>query len=124
MSLQKAQLKKQLQSQFSQMKAELDVLKGRCSQLQKECSLKERSLNQIKQRIEEMDTDDKIVLSEHATLRYFERCLGYDLKFVEKTIITDELKNLVKMLGGSGTYPVGDFRVVMKNNTIMTIVKP
>jgi len=55
-------------------------------------------------------------------MRYFERVKGFNIIDIEKEILTDEVLDLVDKLGGTGGYPNKDFKVLMKNFTVTTVV--
>lgn len=61
------------------------------------------------------------IISEHALLRYIQRIEGRDMTTVIAKILTPETINRIKILG-DGEYPVEDFKVVVKNNVIVTII--
>lgn len=66
---------------------------------------------------------EEIVCSQHAFVRYFERVKGIDIQQVEKDIITDDIKNMVETLGGTGEFPHKEgFILVMKDKIITTII--
>ena len=52
----------------------------------------ERNLGKIREEIKKLKEGNKIIVSEHAMLRYIERVLGIDLKEIERRILTDEVK--------------------------------
>jgi len=62
----------------------------------------------------------ELKVTEHAMLRYFERVLGFNLEEIEEKIVS-EISEAQKELG-NGTYPSGVFKVVVKENTIVTII--
>ena len=61
----------------------------------------------IKRRVKKLKEGNKVIVSEHAMLRYIERVLGIDLKEIENRILTDEIKEQLKQL------EVGDFPLMM-----------
>ena len=64
---------------------------------------------------------NKIIVSEHAMLRYIERVLGIDLKEIERRILTDEVKEQYKIVG-NGRFPINDeFRALIRDNVVVTI---
>jgi hypothetical protein len=113
---------KMLQTKLEKEKQDFDVLQLEVSNKQKELAVKQRSIQSLKNAISQMNHTDKVKISEHALLRYFERVLGFDLKEVEQWILTDEVQNMIKTLGGNGKYPNEKFTVVMKNYTVTTII--
>ena len=59
-------------------------------------------------------------VSEHAMLRYISRVHGIDLKELESHILTEGLKNAMKL--GASTYKVDGYRYSIKNNVVTTIM--
>jgi len=55
--------------------------------------------------------------------RYFERVKGYDLEDIKKEILTDQVKEMVSVLGSTGKYPNNDYQIVLKDNIVVTINK-
>lgn len=62
----------------------------------------------------------ELKVTEHAMLRYFERVLGFNLEEIEEKIVSG-ISETQKELG-NGTYPSGLFKVVVKENTVVTII--
>lgn len=79
-------------------------------------------INQVKREISNLSNDKTPIISEHAILRYLERVKGLNIKEVENEILTEDVLKLIDTLGPNGTYPVDNFRIVLKNNVITTIV--
>jgi len=113
---------KGLNSQLKIMQADADLLKYELSNKQKEYLSKRNKIKYLKQEIESIENNQNIKVSQHAIVRYFERVKGFDIKEVEKDILTKEVLNLVEKLGGTGGYPNKDFRVIMKNFTVTTVI--
>lgn len=122
MNLKRTREIKGLISQLNKMKGDFEVLKSEISSKQKELSSKNKLIKEIQQKIDKLQDNGEIHISEHAFIRYFERVKGYDLKEIEKDILTEDVLKLIEQLGGSGKYPNKDFQVVMKDYTVTTIV--
>ena len=72
----------------------------------------------IKRRVKKRN---KVIVSEHAMLRYIERVLGIDLKEIENRILTDEIKEQYKIVG-SRRFSINDeFRTLIRDNVVVTI---
>lgn len=63
----------------------------------------------------------KLVVSEHAILRYFERVMKFDIEEIKKKILPDEQENQIKVLG-SGTFSVETHRLKVRNGVVITIL--
>jgi hypothetical protein len=120
-ALEKQQTIKGLKSQLAKAQGKAKALKVAASQANREYSEAANKAKQLQIKIDAYSQVKEISITEHAMLRYFERVLEYDIEEVEGKIITNELKRMVDTLGGDGTYPVGDFSVVMRNYRIVTI---
>lgn len=86
----------------------------------------QRKYNELKKervslitKIEDMNKGE-LKVTEHAMLRYFERVLGFNLEEIEEKIVSG-VSEAQKDLG-NGTYPSGLFKVVVKENTVVTII--
>jgi len=79
-------------------------------------------LKQVKQELSSLLDKKEIRLSEHAVLRYFERVKKCDLQAIEKEIMTDELKETVRFLGGSADIKRNGYTIIIKNYIIVTII--
>lgn len=76
----------------------------------------------LESQIANLKRNKKLIVTEHALLRYCERVLGINLKEVEAEILSPEIIELVEKLGGTGQYPNRDFKVVIKNFVITTVL--
>lgn len=67
--------------------------------------------------------ENPLKVSDHALMRYMERCKGFDLDAVRSEIITEDLVRLYNQLG-NGQYPtgIGTTRVVIEDGVIVTIL--
>jgi hypothetical protein len=63
----------------------------------------------------------RIVVSEHAILRYLERVRGIDLDDIKKEILPEHVEAQVRTLG-NGTYPVGQTHKARVQNNVITTV--
>ena len=65
----------------------------------------------------------RVIISEHAMLRYLQRVKGLDLDAICREIITDDLQAQIQTLG-DGKYPIGNgYRVQVVNQTIVTVIE-
>ena len=113
---------KSLQTQLSQSESELKVLLEKQKISAKEYSEALKKNKKLKETIEKFK-QGQLIVSEHAILRYLERIKGIDIEEIKNAILTENLKNMVSTLGISGTYPVEDFRVKLKDGVIITVIK-
>lgn len=113
---------KGLRSQAKIMKGDLDTLKFDLGTKQREYTAKLHSLKDLNAKIESFEKKQEPSVSEHAIVRYLERIKGYDIAEIEKEILSEEVLELVEKLGGTGGYPNGEFKVLMKNYTVTTVI--
>ena len=112
---------KGLSSQIKKLTGDSEALKIEISNKQKERSNKIKTIKELQKQIDFFKQNKKPTVSEHAIVRYFERIKGFDISEIEKEILSEEVLKLVETLGGKGTYPNKDFRVIMNNFTVTTI---
>jgi hypothetical protein len=113
---------KQLKSQLNIMLADADALKIEAANKQREYNQKLQAIDKLKFEMAKLNNSEKLKVSEHAIVRYFERVKGFDIEQVEKEILSEKVLILVDKLGGNGSYPNDGFSVVMKNYTVTTVV--
>jgi len=83
----------------------------------------ESQIAKMRKEIEDLKNEENgIIVSEHAILRYFERVLGFNIEDVKKQILPDDVHHKIKLLGGSGSYPVDNYRIKVKDGVIVTIL--
>ena len=118
---------KEIQSQISKKRGEIDALKLEIGQKQKELSLKEKQLEELNNRLNKMFVGStQLQATEHSMLRFLERVKGLDLREVEKEMLSDpKLIEAINTLGGNGTFPYkNQFQFVIRNNSIITVKDP
>jgi hypothetical protein len=89
---------------------------------QREVSQKKYAIDVLKEQIFKMNNKKSIKVSEHAILRYLERISGLEIDNIEKLILNDEVLDMINKLGGNGAYPTNEFKVVLKNYVVTTII--
>ena len=114
---------KNLQVQLNKLEGERQALKIQLSNTQKEYQLKQKTIKSIQNKIVKYNSKDNIEVSEHAIIRYFERVLGYDIEQIKSKILTNEIISLTQTLGGNGSYPNDGFKIILKNFTVVTLLK-
>lgn len=118
----KEELKK-LQSLLIKQKSEIDLIRRERQLINERLSLAERNLRNTEEELKKLKTGNKIIVSEHAVLRYLERTMELDLKAVENEILTEETVKQYRTLG-NGKYPVSNgCKAVIKDNVVLTITK-
>ena len=116
----KEELKK-LNTLQVKLQSEIEAIKIERESLNNKLQSAERNLGKIQEEIKKLKEGNKIIVSEHAMLRYIERVLGINLKEIEKRILTDEVKEQYKIVG-NGRFPINDeFRALIRDNVVVTI---
>lgn len=119
---QKEELKK-LQSLLIKQKSEIDLIRRERQLINERLSVAERNLKNTEEELKKLKTGNKIIVSEHAVLRYLERTMELDLKAVENEILSKEVVSQYRTLG-NGKYPVSNgYKAVIKDNVVLTITK-
>ena len=119
---QKEELKK-LQSLLIKQKSEIDLIRRERQLINERLSVAEKNLRNTEEELKKLKTGNKIIVSEHAVLRYLERTMELDLKAVENEILTEETVKQYRTLG-NGKYPVSNgCKAVIKDNVVLTITK-
>ncbi len=66
--------------------------------------------------------ESKVIVSEHAILRYLERVMNVDIEQIRSLILTEDNVTLIENMG-SGKYPIGNgMKAVVKNKTVVSVV--
>lgn len=112
---------KGLQTQLAKMEAKIEGLKTEISSAQKELNLLQKEKKSLQERIRHLSGDGKLIVSEHAILRWLERKHGVDLKGIEREILNDEVLRITDTLGGNGEFPNGDMVLIIKQNVVITV---
>ena len=113
---------KGLQGQLQSAKGQAESLKIEVANLQRAYGQKLEVVKGLTSEIAKLNKAPVLRVSEHAMLRYFERVLDCNLAGIESHILTLELRKMVDTLGGSGTFPVEDFSVVVRDYTVVSVL--
>lgn len=123
MALKEKEELKKLQSLMVKQKSEIDLIKRERQLADERLAVAQRNLKKIEEEMKKLKNGNKIIVSEHAILRYLERTMGLDIKAIEKEILTDETLKQYRTLG-NGKYPVENgCKAVIKDNVVITITK-
>ncbi len=112
---------KGLQTQINKLESEISLKKGDISTKQRELGVKIRRLSELNSELKKLQGNKELIVSEHAIIRYLERCRGVNIGEVIAEIKNETITGLYEKLGGSGIYPCDEFKAVVKNNIIVTI---
>lgn len=112
---------KKYQSQLKKLKAKQDVIKNELSNCQQRYNQIKTEILDIQTKINELSSSNKLIVSEHATIRVLERMFEINLSEINQQII-DEILPIYRKLG-DGVIPVKciDLRAVIKNGVVVTV---
>lgn len=96
-----------------------EKIKDREAQLRQ----KETECRKLRQQLKNMRKQFKLKVTDHAMVRYMERCYNISLQHVEEELITPDVQKYYKEFG-DGTYPtgLGSTQVVIKQGAIVTVI--
>jgi hypothetical protein len=113
---------KSLQVQITKISAESEIMLKELRDRQKQYDTHINKLAHLKDKLTKLQkSHEEPIISEHAILRYLERVDGIDLETVKQKIMDEKTKSLVKFMGGNGKITREGFKIIVKNNTIITI---
>jgi len=72
---------------------------------QKEYENKKKIIDELQFKIDKLEKPTTPEVSEHAILRYVERVLDINIENIKKEILSEDVVDMVKKLGGNGGYP-------------------
>ncbi len=101
--------------------AEIEVKK---SELEDQIRAYKGMISTFEKQIHSLRNPDTLRVSEHALVRYFERVEGFDLNKIRDKILSPYIVNMVNTLGNTGTYPLDEYRLVIKDKVVTTILPP
>jgi len=112
---------KAMESHRNNIMAERQVLIFKKEGIDQQLQLCNKQLNEVEKHIR-LHKKKQLTVSDHAIIRYQERIEVIDPALVADKILTPQLRNMVETLG-NGVFPVDDFRVVVQDNTVITVIK-
>lgn len=114
---------KSLQTQEARVRAQLQELKQDQADISKKITTLHAHLQNIEKEIQGLKSPEKILIAEHAILRYLERVKGIDIEAVKKEMIPESVLEQIRTLGGSsGKYPTPTHTVIVKTGVVVTII--
>ncbi len=96
--------------------------KNERKELQNQLSKLGNALHEIKKAREKLHEDYKVIVTEHALLRYFERVLGFDLNEIKSQIVPEKTVEQIRTCQ-SGVFPVNNFKLRVKKGIVITLVR-
>lgn len=106
---------------LSNLNKDLDQLKRESSTVNSKIVKKKREIASIENKINKMHTG-KVIISEHAIIRYLERIEGINMEAVKDKMVNSRTRDAINVLT-SGTFPIQGGRLEVKNNIVITVIK-
>lgn len=114
------EVKSHLASLEGEIEAEELILQKRLQELENKKKIKKS----LQKKAKKLDCPNELQCSEHALVKFFFRVKGYNQEEIEKEIKSEKIKEMMKVVGNSGTFPhENGYSLVIKNNKIVTIIK-
>lgn len=120
MGVETANMLKGLKTQIDREQGELNALLEEQKTVNGKINSKLELLKGLRAKFKSLTTEKKIVVSEHAILRYIERIMGVDLEEVRIKILPEDKKEMIKTLGNA-KYPINGHSIVVKDNIVITV---
>lgn len=118
---------KRLYSQRNNLSAEIDFLRREASSnpaAKHRLREARKEYSQVTQEIATLkEAGDRVLVTEHAMLRYLERVKGIDLEVLRREILPEALETAVKQFK-NGIFPLQTHKVVVKDHVVVTIYDP
>ena len=112
---------KKYQSQLSKLKAKQQVIKSELTDCNNRYSQVKSEIIDVQTKINALTKNNRLIVSEHATIGILERMFCVNLSEIHEQIIAEILPVYTKL--GDGTIPVKciGLRAVIKNGVIVTV---
>ena len=115
-------MKQNLEQTLKEQIEEKRKLSVQLTKISKCISDKDKNINIITQKINNMQ-GKKIIVSDHAVVRYLERCTEYDVDNLKNNIIVNNnVRQQINVLGGSGKFTSKDYKLVVNDYIVSTIL--
>ena len=123
MSYKQSAEQKALETRRNELQAERKVLVGEIADKQQISAVMKKKIGLLHKKIESIKeaTPKKIIVSEHAMLRYLERVRGIDLQEISDIILTEKSVKVVQEFGDCKINTENGFKIIVKNNSVVTV---
>ncbi len=113
---------KQLERRFSEANARLKTLKAEQTDMNQRVQREQETLNTLRKQIDKLKQNNgRLVVSEHAILRYVERVMKLDLEEIRRKILPETLEEHIRTIG-SGVFPTETHRIKVQNGVVITLL--
>lgn len=106
-------------TKLTRLNRELDELKRESSTTNGKIVKKKRDIKDTEARINRM-CNGKIIISEHAIIRYLERIENIDIEAIKDMIVDEKTRGAINVLT-SGTFPIKGGKIEVINNVVTTV---
>lgn len=122
MSLAVSEKLKGIRAQITKTRANLTRLDAERKTIKNNIDVQTNKLKQLQADLEVAE-NSKPMVSDHAVLRWMERCMGFDIEAVRRKILSDGRAETIEAIG-SGKIPVAgeSAHLVVKSKTVVTVV--
>lgn len=112
---------KHYKTQARKLDERLEQMEEQYKRLGKMIETAVRERQEIEDNISRLKRRNKLIVSEHAILRYLERVEGMDIDAIKDKIVTEEIVNSYEV-AGDGKYNLNGFTLVINEKIITTIL--
>lgn len=117
---------KMLKSQREELLGTIEGTKAKIAGLQRELSGMYNAVGKLEAQIKDTEAEHKdaaTCVSEHAMVQFLGRTGRLTLDSVESELLTPEVREAIRAIGGNGKVPVaGGLTLVLKNNVVVTVL--
>jgi len=116
-------LKAQLQEQRNKLQVQQKLLNAEIHEKQQEATSLKSRISTLQKEIDKIkyNNTDEVIISDHAMLRYIERVLGIDIEELKRKIVPSDKLSAKSIMNGS--YSFETHKIVVKNNTVVTVTE-
>ena len=114
---------KELESRLVRERQALSSLKSERATLERDIATRQRRVKDLSQKLDHIrKTSEKVIVSEHAILRYLERVEGLDIESIKRKMVSNSAERQIKNLG-SGIFPVGaSHKLRVRKGYVVTVL--
>ncbi len=113
---------KHLNRRIEESRASLKALREEKKEIEEKISREQNTITRLQAEIERLKRGSaKVVISEHAILRYIERVMKVNLEEIKKKILPEEVEEKIRVVG-NGKFPADTHRVKIQNGVVITIL--
>ena len=114
---------KSLSTQIEKSRLEISSKESQLRLIQEELRVKQSHLQKLQTELDYLkSSSNKLIISEHALLRYLERVYKLDLEKLSSEIIPDTLKATIEELGNGEYHTQEGYSLKVHDNVVVTIL--